>query len=277
MKNQIEKAARFVALHERKELLLLPNPWDCGSARILQWVGFEALATTSAGLAFSKGVLDGAVSRGDVMKHLVELCACTDVPVTADLENGFGDAPECAAAAILEAAWAGAVGASIEDGRRGTEAHIYPIRMAAERVRAAAEAARKLPFKFVLTARAEHYLYGRYDLKDTIERLQAYQEAGADVLFAPGLRRLADIETVVQSVDRPVNINMGLEGERVGVDELRALGVRRVSLGGSMWRGLLGGLVGIARDFKERGSLDFIDKGLAGATVREIMLDEPGQ
>src|SRR5271166_3083583 len=199
---QAEKGRAFRTLHERDRAFIIPNPWDAGTARLLAHLGFQALATTSAGYAFSMGKCDNTIDRDNMMEHVAALASATDLPVSADLENGFGDAPEHIAQTIRLAAAAGAVGGSIED-MSGQPGHpIYEQQYAAERVRAAAEAARALPFPFTLTARAENYLVGRPDLKDTIRRLQAYQEAGADVLYAPGLRRLEDIRQVIREVDR---------------------------------------------------------------------------
>src|SRR5579862_8508219 len=214
MLTQAEKGRAFRALHERKTAFIIPNPWDAGTARVLAHLGFEALATTSMGFAFSTGNLDNTVDRDRVIGHVASVASSTDLPVSADLENGFGDAPEVAAETIRLAAAAGASGGSIEDATGKSDNPIYDLKHAAERVRAAAEAAHAQKFPFMLTARVENYLHGRLNLKDTIERLQAYQEAGADVLYAPGLTTKEDIATVVKSVDRPVNVLMGLAGVR---------------------------------------------------------------
>jgi 2-methylisocitrate lyase-like PEP mutase family enzyme len=257
MPTQTEKARTFRALHERKQTFIIPNPWDVGSAKILEHMGFEALATTSMGFAFSIGKQDGDVDRDMVMKHISELASATELPVSADLENGFGDAPETAAETIRLAAAAGAVGGSIEDTTGRADNPFYDMRRAAERVRAAVEAARGLPFPFTLTARAENYLRGRPDLKDTIQRLQAYQEAGADVLYAPGLATREDISAVVGSVDRPVNVIMGLRGVQLGLAELSQLGVRRISVGSALARTALGAFLHAAREMKEHGTFNF--------------------
>src|ERR1051326_9173386 len=234
MPTQAEKGKLFRALHERNHAFLIPNPWDVGTARILAYLGFEALATTSMGFAFSIGKCDYHVDREDVLKHVRALSSATDLPVSADLENGFGDAPQTAAETIRLAAAAGVVGGSIEDSTGRPDDPIYEIKFAAERVRAAVEAARSLPFTFTLTARAENYLHGRPDLKDTIARLQAFQEAGADVLYAPGLKRREEIVAGASSVDRPINVLMGSRGRNFSLSELSAMGVRRISVGSAL-------------------------------------------
>src|SRR5262245_53711373 len=208
MRTQEDKGAAFRALHEQDGAFIIPNPWDVGTARLLAHLGFEALATTSAGYAFSLGRRDTTVGRDEMIAHVGAVAAATDLPVSADLENGYGDAPQAVAATIRLAAAAGAVGGSIEDATTRPEDPIYEHQAAVERLRAAAEVVRSLPFSFTLTARAENYLWGRPDLEDTIRRLQAYQDAGADVLYAPGLATKEDIAEVVRSVDRPVNVVM---------------------------------------------------------------------
>jgi 2-methylisocitrate lyase-like PEP mutase family enzyme len=257
MKTQMEKARAFRALHERKTAFVIPNPWDIGSARLLEGMGFEALATTSAGYAFSVGRRDNAVDRSEMMEHLVAIASSSELPVNADLGNGFGDAPEMAAESIRLAAAAGVVGGSIEDATGQADAPIYEHKLAVERVRAAVEAARSLPFPFTLTARAENYLHGRNDLKDTIQRLQLFQEAGADVLYAPGLVSREEIETVVRSVDRPVNVLMGLAGSNLTVEELSGMGVRRVSVGSALARAAYGAFLRAAREMREGGTFTF--------------------
>ena len=215
------KRAGVCALHQRKGAFIIPNPWDIGSARMLAYLGFEALATTSGGYAFSMGQRDYTVGREAVLAHISALAPATDLPFSADLENGFGDEPEAAAETIRLAAAAGAVGGSIEDATGRADHPIYEPALAAERVRAAAEMARGLGFPFTLTARAENYLHGRRDLKDTIGRLQAYQEAGADVLYAPGLTSKDEIATLVRSVDRPVNVLVGIPGAPLNMADSR--------------------------------------------------------
>jgi 2-methylisocitrate lyase-like PEP mutase family enzyme len=222
---QAEKGRVFRALHERDAAFIIPNPWDVGTARILAHLGFEALATTSMGYAFSAGQLDNSVDRDQMLAHVASIASATELPVSADLENGYADAPQSVAETIRLAAAAGVVGGSIEDasGRPGDP--IYERSFAVERMQAAVAAARALPFPFTLTARAENYLHGRPDLKDTIARLQAYQEAGANVLYAPGLKTRDEIAAVVSSVGRPVNVVMGLQGVQLDRTALSSLGL----------------------------------------------------
>jgi 2-methylisocitrate lyase-like PEP mutase family enzyme len=240
MTTQQQKAGRFAALHAGPRCFVIPNPFDTGSARIFEHLGFEALATSSAGFAFTRGKPDMAVTRDEKMLHLREMCAATSLPVSADLENGYGVEPAYAAETIRLAAQAGVVGGSIEDASGDAADPIYDIGLARERIAAAVEAARSVGFPFMLTARAENLLWGRNDLADTIRRLQAYQEAGADVLFAPGLKTLEDIHSVVQSIDRPLNvIGAGLPFTR---EQFEAAGVRRISTGGAPARAAYGAL-----------------------------------
>jgi 2-methylisocitrate lyase-like PEP mutase family enzyme len=260
-RSQAEKADAFLALHQRPGCFVIPNPWDAGTARLLTELGFEALATTSAGLAFSLGRPDGegAIRREEVLANAHDIVVATDLPVSADLEGGFADRPEGVAETVRLAAEAGLVGGSIEDASGARDAPIYDFGLAVERVRAAAEAARHLPHPFVLTARAENFLYGRPDLDDTIRRLQAFAAAGADVLYAPGLRSREDLAAVVRSVDRPVNVVMGLKGLRLSMAELAEIGVRRVSVGSALSRAALGAFLRAAREMKEHGSFTFAD------------------
>lgn len=257
MKTQLEKGREFHALHERKSAFIIPNPWDIGSARILAHLGFEALATTSMGYAFSIGRRDGAVDRDLMIAHVAEIAAATDLPVSTDLENGYGDAPEIAAETIDLAAKAGAVGGSIEDSTGRPDDPIYPLSLAVDRIRAAVEAARSLPFTFTLTARAENFLHGRADINDTIKRLQAYQEAGADVLYAPALASKEDIAAVISSVDRPVNVLMGLRGAQLTLAELSAMGARRISVGSTLQRAALGAFFRAAEEMRQQGTFTF--------------------
>jgi 2-methylisocitrate lyase-like PEP mutase family enzyme len=254
MTSQTEKANAFRALHERKAAFIIPNPWDVGTARMLERLGFEALATTSMGFALSIGKLDNKAGRESVMTHAAAMTSATGLPVSADLENGFGDAPETVAETIRLAAKAGLVGGSIEDATERSDDPIYELGKAADRVRAAAEAARSLPFPFTLTARAENYLHNRPDLKDTIRRLQAYQEAGANVLYAPGLTTKEEITEVVRSVDRPVNVLMGLKNVYWTMEELTAIGVRRISVGSGLYRVAHAAFLRAAREMKEAGT-----------------------
>jgi 2-methylisocitrate lyase-like PEP mutase family enzyme len=264
MSTQAEKGHIFRSLHERKRAFIIPNPWDAGTARLLERMGFESLATTSAGYAFSVGKPDNAVGRAETLAHVAAIVAATNLPVSADLENGFGDSPKVVAETIALAAEAGVAGGSIEDvsGKK-----IYDIEHAADRIRAAVEVVRNLSFPFTLTARAENYLVGRPDLDDTIRRLQAYQEAGADVLYAPGLTSSADIASVVHSVDRPVNVIMGLQGVRMSLAELSETGVRRVSVGSALARAALGAFLRAAREMCELGTFAFAEQAVS---YREI-------
>lgn len=244
-----EKAERFLALHHRDRALLLPNPWDAGSARLLAGLGFEALATTSSGYAGSLGRLDGGVSREEAIAHGGVIAAATDLPVTADLENGFADDPVGVAETVSMAIAAGLAGCSIEDYTRRADAPIYAVEAAAERVAAAAEAAHRAAPRLVLTARAENHLHGRHDLDNTIIRLRAYQEAGADVLYAPGVSDIASIRRIVDAVDLPVNVLL-LPGV-APVAELEAAGVRRVSTGGALAYVAMGALVQAATHLRD--------------------------
>lgn len=272
---QAAKARRLRALHEAPGAFVIPNPWDIGSARLLAATGFKALATSSAGYAFSRGVPDSAVGREQMLVHLAEIAAATDLPVSADLENGFGDAPETAAQTIRLAAGAGVVGGSIEDATGRADDPIYPFELAVERVRAAVEAARALPFPFTLTARAENHLHGRDDLRDTIRRLQAYEEAGADVLYAPGLRSREDIAAVVSALTRPVNVLMGLQGAVLSVAELEALGVKRISVGGSLARAAYGAFLRAAREMHDRGTFTYAADAVSHAEISELLSRAP--
>jgi 2-methylisocitrate lyase-like PEP mutase family enzyme len=265
--SRAEKGRTFRSLHRRESAFIIPNPWDRGSARLLAHLGFKALATTSMGYAFSDGQCDGTVDRDDMLAHVAVIAAATDLPVSADLEKGFGDDPKTAAETIRLAGDAGVVGGSIEDATGDPDRPIFEVEHAAERIRAAAEAARSLPFTFTLTGRAENYLWGRPDLADTIRRLQAYQDAGADVLYAPALATKDDIAAVVSSLDRPVNVLMGLQGVQLSLAELSALGVKRVSVGSSLCRAALGALLRAAREMRESGTFAFAGEA---ASSREI-------
>lgn len=271
MKTQREKGEIFRSLHQRNRAFIIPNPWDAGTARMLAHTGFEALATTSAGNAFSLGRKDGTVGRERTLENVAAIAAATDLPVSGDLENGFGDSPEAAAETIRMAAEAGLVGGSIEDATGRGEEPIYPIEQAIERIQAAAEAAHGLPFPFTLTARAENFLYGRADLKDTIHRLRTYQEAGADVLYAPGLASREDIAALVSSVDRPVNVLMGMGTLDLSLEELSEMGVRRVSVGGALCRLALGTFLSAAREMKERGTFSFAKRATKTEKIVEML------
>jgi 2-methylisocitrate lyase-like PEP mutase family enzyme len=265
------KAQRFLELHQRQQLFLIPNPWDLGSARVLEMFGFEALASSSAGFAFSQGQPDNGVTRDQVLKHLTELSAGTSLPLSADFENGFGkDAKEVNENYRLVAR-TGVVGASIEDTvNDGTDA-LFPVEVAAERVRAAKEAVRDLGYPLLLTGRCELMLTPRRDLKETIARLQKYQEAGADVLFAPGLKSLNEVETVVSAVDRPVNVLMGTHVPGMTAATLEKIGVRRVSVGAALARTAWAGFLGAARELKDNGTFSFCEGAVTGAAMGELM------
>ena len=273
--SQTEKAKRFVALHLRPGAFVIPNPWDAGSARLLASLGFEALTTTSAGLAFTLGRPDGnaAVTREEALANAKAIVDATDLPVAADLENGYGDAPETAAETIrLAGETAGLVGASIEDASGDPARPIYEFQHAVERMAAAVEAARAHPFPFILVGRAENFLHGRRDLDDTIRRLQAYETAGADVLFAPGLTRSEDIRTLCASVRKPVNVVVGWKGVPFSVADLAALGVRRISLGAGLHRAALGAFVRAAREIREHGTFGFTEDNLPSADANEFVV-----
>jgi len=255
-----ELAQRFLELHNRPEPLLLPNPWDAGSAKLLESLGFQALATTSSGFAATLGRLDGSVTREEAIAHSAQIVSATSLPVSADLENGFADEPDGVAQTIRLAVDAGLAGCSVEDYSGRQESPIYDAGAAAERIRAAAEAAAG---ELVLTARSENYLHGRPDLDDTVARLQSYQEAGADVLYAPGLRSLDEIRTLVESVDRPVNVLARPGGP--SVPELAEAGVSRVSVGGAFAFVAFGGVVEAARELLDEGTYGYWDRAAAGS------------
>jgi 2-methylisocitrate lyase-like PEP mutase family enzyme len=236
----------------------------------LAYLGYEALATTSAGFAFTVGRGDNTVDRETVLRHCADIAAATDLPVSADLGNCFGDAPETVAETIKLAAETGIVGCSVEDMSSDPENPIYEFEFAIERVRAAAEAGRTLPVDFTLTARSENYLVGRADLADTIKRLQAFQEAGADVLFAPGLRSKEDIAALVKSVDRPVNVVMGLQGVRLSLAELSEIGVKRISVGSALSRAALGAFLRAAEEMKTHGTFAFADEAVSYKEISEV-------
>jgi len=267
MKTQVEKGRLFRDLHYRDSAFVIPNPWDIGSARILASTGFEALATTSVGYANSIGRQDHGVTRNEMIAHAATLAAATDLPVSADLENGFGDDPETVAETIRMAAGAGLAGCSIEDSSNRDDDPIYSFEHSVDRIRAAVEQVRNLPFPFMLTARSENYLHGRKDLADTIKRLQAFQEAGADVLYAPGITDMKEIATLIGAVDRPVNVLAGMQGVHFNVDELSRIGAKRISVGGALTRIAFAAVIRAAREMKEHGTFTFVDEPI---TSREI-------
>ncbi len=272
--SQIEKARRFQALHARAGAFVIPNPWDAGTARILAGLGFEALTTTSAGLAFTLGRRDGAaaITRDETLANAKAIVDATDLPVAADLENGFGHTPAAAAETIrLAGEVAGLVGGSIEDSSGDQRRPIYDFQHAVDRIAAAAEAARALPFPFVLVGRAENFLHGRLDLDDTIRRLQAFDSVGADALYAPGLTRPEDIRTVCAAVNKPVNVVMGLKTASLSVADLAALGVRRISLGSALSRAALGAFLRAAREIREQGTFRFAEDAISYAEANDLV------
>ncbi|MBS7700717.1 MULTISPECIES: isocitrate lyase/phosphoenolpyruvate mutase family protein [unclassified Chelatococcus] len=272
MTSQANKFEVFRDLHRRPGAFVLPNPWDAGSARILTALGFEALATTSAGFAFSIGRQDSAaaLSRKAVLQNAREIVEATNLPVSADLEDGFGADPGSCSQTISMASAAGLVGGSIEDATGNPADPIYAFGLAVERVAAAAEEARKHPF--LLTARTENFLHGKTDLDDTIRRLQAFEKAGADVLYAPGLPNLETIRVVCSSVNRPVNVVMGLGEQIFTVDELAEAGVKRISVGGSFARAALAGLMRAAREVKDYGTFTYAKDAIPAGEVKSYML-----
>ena len=267
-----DKAAALRALHHQGEAFVIGNAWDRGSARLLAAAGFKALATSSHGFAHSQGVPAGALDAEAILANAAEIAAVTDLPVSADLEHGLGHSPESAAETVRRSLDAGLAGASLEDFAPGPDGPIYEMAHAADKIRAAAEAVRAQPVPFQLVARAENYLHGRPDLDDTIRRLQAFQEAGADVLYAPGLKTAEEIRAVVTSVDRPVNVVMGLVGWDLTVAQLSALGVARISTGSGNSRFVYGGLVAAAREMLDRGSFTFARDAMKVAMIEEMLV-----
>jgi len=274
MRSVTEKGGLFRDLHARVQVFVMPNPWDIGSARILAALGFEALATTSAGFAHALGRRDGGVRVEEKVQHCAALAAATDLPLSADLENCYAHAPADAARNLLAVAQSGIVGASIEDYTCDPAHPIYDFNLAVERVQAAAEAVHALPFPFTLTARAENLLRGRLDFDDTVRRLQAYAAAGADVLFAPGLSSLDQVRALVAAVDKPVNV-LGPMVRGASVAELGAAGARRISIGGALARAATTAFIGGARELREQGSLAWSANLLPLASV-EALLEQGG-
>ncbi|MCA3577582.1 MAG: isocitrate lyase/phosphoenolpyruvate mutase family protein [Bradyrhizobium sp.] len=256
MRTQADKAARFRELHQRPGAFIIPNPWDAGNAKLLAAMGFEALATTSLGVANTLG--QSTISLDAIIENCRMIVEATDLPVNADLENCGADDPKTAARAITRAAEAGVVGGSIEDSTGNREHPIYDFSLAVERVQAAVEAARALPFPFMLTARAENLLHGRNDLDDTIKRLQAFEAVGADVLYAPGVYDAKTIRTVTASLGKPFNLVMGFADPTLTVDQIAAAGVKRISTGGAMERHALNAFLRSAREMKDKGSFSYV-------------------
>jgi 2-methylisocitrate lyase-like PEP mutase family enzyme len=259
----MDKAERFLTLHQADAPLLLPNPWDAGSAKLFSSMGFEALATTSSGFAATLGRLDGSVNRDEALAHAASIVGATDLPVSADFENGFADDPAGVAQTVELAAEAGLAGCSVEDFTGRSDSPFYDVGLARDRVTAAADAAHRESLHLVLTARAENFVHGNRDLADTIARLQAYQDAGADVLFAPGVTRAEDIRDLVASVDRPVNV-LALPGTPP-VAELAALGVRRISVGGAFAFAALGAAAEAARELRDEGTYGYWKQARSGS------------
>jgi 2-methylisocitrate lyase-like PEP mutase family enzyme len=274
MTDQATRARQFRALHAG-DTFVIANAWDGGSARVLGSLGFAALATSSGAAAGVLGRLDHGITLAESLANAKLICDSTDLPVSADLEKGFGDAPADTARAITRAAEAGLVGGSIEDSTGVQDAPIFPSSLAADRIAAASEAARSLPFPFTLTARAENFLSGRADLDDTILRLQAYERAGADVLFAPALPTLEAVRTVCSSVSKPVNFMVGIPGKSFTVAELAAAGVRRVSLATSLYRAAMTGLIDAAREIRESGSFGYLDRLVSSAEFAGYLRGRP--
>ncbi len=267
MTTQTEKAQAFKTLHEQDEVFIIPNPWDAGSARLLQGLGFKALATTSAGFAQSLGRLDGEVSVDEKIEHCGSLCAVTDIPISADFENGFADSPEEAAVNLVKVAGAGVVGASIED---YSGSGIYDFDLAVERIAACADAVSQLSFSFTLTARAENLLRGVNDLDDTIRRLQAFEGAGADVLYAPGLSNLDQVKQVVDSVNKPVNVLCVFMPD-VSLEQYAELGVRRVSIGGALANYASGAILTASKQMLTSGGFEWVKDAAPGAELKTLL------
>ena len=270
---QAEKAERFRALHQGPGAFVMPNPWDGGSARVLAGLGFQALATSSGAAAGVLGRRDGAITREEALAQVRIIVAATDLPVSADLEKCFSDSPQGVAETVRLAAQAGLVGCSVEDATGDKEKPLYELAFAVERVRAAAQAARQVGFPFMLTARSENFLRGNPDLADTIRRLQAFAEAGADVLMAPGLPDLDAVRKVCASVSKPVNFMAGIKGKSFSVAELEKAGVRRISLATSLYRAAMTGLVDAAREVKESGSFGYLERSLGTPDLARFMLE----
>jgi 2-methylisocitrate lyase-like PEP mutase family enzyme len=271
MPSQHDKAMRFRALHETPGIFVIPNVWDGGSASVMAGLGFAALATSSAACAATLGKLDGEITREEALAHARLIVAVSPHPVAADLESGFGDSPETAAETIRLAAAAGLVGGSIEDASGNPRAPIYAMARAVERVAAAAQAARGLPFPFMLTARAENFLHDKPDLDDTVRRLQAFERAGADVLFAPGLPDLAAVRIVCSAVTQPVNFMVGMRGKSFALADLASAGVKRVSLSTSLYRAAITGLFAAAREAKEAGTFGYVETLMRGDELNKYL------
>jgi 2-methylisocitrate lyase-like PEP mutase family enzyme len=269
--SQVDKANRFRALHQGPRAFLIANAWDAGSTRILAALGFPAIATSSGASAGILGKRDGHVTRDEALAHARAIVEATDLPVSADLEKGFGDAPAAAAETIRLAGEVGLVGGSIEDASGNRERPLFDAGHAVERVAAAVQAARALPFAFTLTARSENFLRGNPDLDDTIKRLQAFEKAGADVLMAPGLPDLAAVRAVCASLSKPFNFMVGIKGKSFSAAELEAAGVRRISLATSLYRAAMSGLVAAAREAHDKGTFGYLDQSISTPDLNAFM------
>ncbi len=268
---QSRMAQAFLELHQQANAFIIPNPWDVGTTRLLSQMGFKALATTSAGCAFSAGCQDNHLGRDDILKNAKSIVQATHLPVSADLENGFGDEPEAVALTIKQAIEIGLAGGSIEDADCLSDNPIYPIELGVQRIIAAREAITQSGSPFVLTARAENFLLGTPDIKDTIKRLQAYQEAGADALYAPGIKSIEDISAVVSSLDKPVNVVMGLAGGNLTADILSDIGVKRISAGSSLARAALGAFMRVATEMQTKGSFDYSEQAINYGEISNLL------
>jgi len=268
---QKEKGERFLALHQEPGVFVIPNPWDVGSAKILDGLGFKALATSSAASAMTLGQKDGTLSREQAIAHARAIANATNLPVSADLENGFGDAPETVAETVRLAAEAGLVGCTVEDSTGNADKPIYDLKFSTQRIAAGAQMARRLGFPFMLTARAHNLLYANPSVEETIQRLRAYEQAGADVLFAPGLPDLAAVRAVCGAVTKPFNFMVGLKGKSFSVPELTDAGVKRISLATSLYRAAMNGLVEAAREMIESGSFGFVERSVMTADLLKLM------
>jgi 2-methylisocitrate lyase-like PEP mutase family enzyme len=268
---QRDKAAKFQELHQRAGVFLIPNPWDAGSARILAGLGFEALATSSSAGAATYGRRDGKLIRDEALGSARAIAGATDLPVSADLENGFGDAVDAVAETIQMAAEAGLVGCSIEDSTGNPNQPLYEAQFAAERIAAAVQTARSLPFHFTLTARAENFVRGKPDLDDTIKRLLVYEKAGADVLFAPALPDLTAVQEVCSAVSKPVNFMVGVLGKSFSVAELATAGVKRISFASSLYRAAMAGLVSAATEAKQNGTFGYLETMITSAELNKFL------